>query len=212
MMARVICVLWVVMLLAQGVTAQDAEFIVPESIREPGPVHENPGGISYDQMLEILSDTPGGVPLPPDTVQTTMPGGAAPTAGLGYIAPEELRLELGHALYEDHIIALDYNRRVFEWQMVSTKVSFWVVIGLVGIGVFFAAIQFRRAMGATGAGENMTTDIEISGNGLKVSSPVLGVVILAISLGFFYLYLRHVYPIEHVRGAPEAAQSAEPAE
>jgi hypothetical protein len=57
----------------------------------------------------------------------------------------------------------------------------------------------------------MKTDIEFSGKGIKVSSPVLGVVILAISLGFFYLYLRHVYPIEYARGAPGAAQTVETA-
>jgi len=31
-----------------------------------------------------------------------------------------------------------------------------------------------------------------------VSSPVLGVVILVISLAFFYLYLVHVYPISEL--------------
>jgi len=31
-----------------------------------------------------------------------------------------------------------------------------------------------------------------------VASPVLGVVILVISLAFFYLYLVYVYPIEEI--------------
>jgi hypothetical protein len=31
-----------------------------------------------------------------------------------------------------------------------------------------------------------------------VSSPVLGVIILVISLGFFYLYLVYVYPISEI--------------
>jgi uncharacterized membrane protein len=122
-----------------------------------------------------------------------------------------LRIALGHALYEDHIHSLDYNRRVFEWQMFSTQVAFWIVIGLVASGLVFAGIQFRRAMGTAGPGDDMKTDIEFSGKGIKVSSPVLGVVILAISLGFFYLYLRHVYPIEYARGAPGAAQTVETA-
>jgi hypothetical protein len=40
------------------------------------------------------------------------------------------------------------------------------------------------------------TSLELSTTGLKVSSPVLGVVILALSLGFFYLYLVYAYPIQ----------------
>jgi hypothetical protein len=35
-------------------------------------------------------------------------------------------------------------------------------------------------------------------SGIKVSSPVLGVVILVISLAFFYFYLVYVYPIENI--------------
>ena len=42
------------------------------------------------------------------------------------------------------------------------------------------------------------TQIEASLQGIKVSSPVLGVIILTISLLFFYLYLYFVYPIENV--------------
>lgn len=42
------------------------------------------------------------------------------------------------------------------------------------------------------------TSIEASTSGLKVSSPVLGVIILSISLLFFYLYLAFVYPIHEI--------------
>ena len=42
------------------------------------------------------------------------------------------------------------------------------------------------------------TELEASVKGIKVSSPVLGVIILVISLLFFYLYLAFVYPIQEV--------------
>jgi uncharacterized membrane protein len=42
------------------------------------------------------------------------------------------------------------------------------------------------------------TEIQASLQGIKVSSPVLGVIILIISFLFFYLYLVHVYPINDV--------------
>jgi hypothetical protein len=40
-----------------------------------------------------------------------------------------------------------------------------------------------------------TTSIEAGKSGFKISSPVLGVIILTLSLAFFYLYLVHVYPV-----------------
>ena len=39
------------------------------------------------------------------------------------------------------------------------------------------------------------TQIEASLKGIRVSSPVLGILILIISFLFFYLYLIYVYPI-----------------
>jgi hypothetical protein len=46
--------------------------------------------------------------------------------------------------------------------------------------------------------EATSTTLEASATGIKLSSPVLGVIILALSLAFFYLYLVHVYPIEEI--------------
>ena len=40
------------------------------------------------------------------------------------------------------------------------------------------------------------TQLELNAQGVKVSSQVLGVVVLIISMGFFYLYLKTVYPIQ----------------
>lgn len=104
---------------------------------------------------------------------------------------------------------LDHRARVFAWQHLSTRVIFFVVLGLVAMGVFFAWIQFRQGMALrareTGAGMDATAssegpdhELEISAKGLKVSSPVLGVVILGLSLAFFYLHLVSVYPISEI--------------
>lgn len=85
---------------------------------------------------------------------------------------------------------LNHRQSVLEWQHLSTKIILFVVLTLVGMGLYFAWVQFQ-------SGETLNADnkIELSAEGLKVSSPVLGVIILALSIGFFYLYLVHVYPI-----------------
>jgi hypothetical protein len=45
---------------------------------------------------------------------------------------------------------------------------------------------------------DLNTQFEANFKGIKVSSPVLGVIILTLSLLFFYLYLVYVYPITEV--------------
>lgn len=95
--------------------------------------------------------------------------------------------------FENLLVGLDHRERVFEWQHNSSIAIFYVVIGIVLIGLYFSWMQFHRAKGEVGE-----TTVEASKDGFKVSSPVLGVIILLLSLAFFYLYLVHVYPISEV--------------
>jgi uncharacterized membrane protein len=163
---------------------------------------------TYEEKLAAESAKVGGTASVPPVVDNQKTPAAQAGTGFAYTATPELKAALGRALYEDHQEALDYNRRVFAWQMTSTRVSFWIVIGLVGVGVIFAAVQFAKSMRTAGTIADPNTEIEISAKGLKVTSPVLGVIILTISLGFFYLYLVHVYPIEYIRGAPPPTAGA----
>jgi len=43
---------------------------------------------------------------------------------------------------------------------------------------------------------------------VKVSSQVLGVIVLVVSMGFFYLYLKTVYPIQESNAPSTAATAA----
>lgn len=43
--------------------------------------------------------------------------------------------------------------------------------------------------------EKNTTTLEINSSGIKISSSVIGLVVLAMSFAFFYMYLQHVYNI-----------------
>jgi hypothetical protein len=110
-----------------------------------------------------------------------------------------------------------HRRAVFDWQLFSSKVIFYIVIALVLLGVYFSWLQFmaehRRATKPppgpgpeTEAGQKgeeaprrgLFTTFKAGSGGLEVSSSVLGIVILVISLAFFYLYLTHVYPITEI--------------
>ena len=112
-----------------------------------------------------------------------------------------------------------HRQRVFAWQLISSKVIFVLVTVLVFSGIYFAALQFHEGMrlraeasakanapGTSATGEKkadkpeepQVTKISASEHGIEVSSPVLGVIILVISLAFFYLYLVYVYPISEL--------------
>ena len=102
--------------------------------------------------------------------------------------------------YQYRIHGFEHRQRVFEWQHVSTKIIFIVVIVLVLSGIYFAAVQFHHGIThrKPGDSEEEATEFVASFKGVKVKSPVLGVIILVISLVFFYLYLVYVYPIVNV--------------
>ncbi|HED17472.1 MAG TPA: hypothetical protein ENI64_11740 [Gammaproteobacteria bacterium] len=103
------------------------------------------------------------------------------------------------AYYDYRIAGLEHRRKVFKWQLFSAKLIFIVVLVLVAAGIYFAAVQFHSGLRLGGKQEDIPqTEFEASLKGIKVRSPILGVIILSLSLAFFYLYLIYVYPIEDV--------------
>jgi hypothetical protein len=107
------------------------------------------------------------------------------------------------AYYENRTTGFHHRERVFEWQLLSSKIIFVVVVLLVLAGLYFSWLQFRADISKknendSGDTQQSVSTLEASAQGIKVSSPVLGVVILVISLLFFYLYLQYVYPIKEI--------------
>ena len=113
-----------------------------------------------------------------------------------------LYLKAWQAYYDYLSQGLAYRLKVFRWQALSSIIIFYTVLVLVFAGILFSGIQFYKSMrfsadkGQNGKADQPLTEFEASASGIKVSSPVLGVIILVISLAFFYLYLVYVYPIQ----------------
>ena len=93
-------------------------------------------------------------------------------------------------------------RRTYHWQNIASIIIFIVVIALVLAGVFFSWVQFRAA-----GFKNDPTTMDGSLQGIKLTTSALGLLILAISMGFFYLYLVYVYPI-NIHNAGQAVSDA----
>lgn len=109
---------------------------------------------------------------------------------------------LKSALSQYNLFGLEHRKRSLQWNLTSTIIIFWSVIFLVLCGIIFAGIQFYSSLYSKNKPgdpvQSLATNLEANMQGIKVSSPVLGVIILMISMLFFYLYLKYVYPITEI--------------
>lgn len=113
--------------------------------------------------------------------------------------------------YQYYQKSLDHRYATFSWQATSTKLIFLLVIGIVLCGLLFSFIHFKNALKQHEKNPNLTAEassLEVSMQGVKINSSVIGLIILALSLGFFYLYLVYVYPINQVKLDNEPQKTA----
>lgn len=110
---------------------------------------------------------------------------------------------LRKALSEYQLFGLQHRMKTLQWNLTSSRIIFWCVIFLVFAGIVFAGLQFYMYYTATkvnpgGPAESLDTEMEVSLKGVKINSPVLGIIILMMSFLFFYLYLVYVYPVTEI--------------
>jgi hypothetical protein len=137
------------------------------------------------------------------------------TLGTGEAMPAQYDDPQTNAKYQEAVRAeLDYQtysythaKRTFDWQYWSGRIIFWFAMLLVGAGLLFSAIQFYlgfrhptviKSRDDTQLAPAEASEFEATLHGIKLKSSVLGLLILAISMVFFYLYLKYVYPITNV--------------
>jgi len=107
--------------------------------------------------------------------------------------------------------------RTFNWQFWTSVVLLVVVVVICISGVIFSGFQLYSATAQDFRGRNadrlnadhlaankpdqLAANVELSWQSVRVTSSVIGLVVLVISLAFFYLFLKDVYPISAVGGA-----------
>lgn len=84
--------------------------------------------------------------------------------------------------------SLENRKHAFEWQHRYTLASTVAVFALVSVGAILAVLEFRK-------GKNDATSLKVSKEGVEVNSSVIGLLVLALSLVFFYLYVERIYAI-----------------
>jgi hypothetical protein len=107
-------------------------------------------------------------------------------------APSGVMADYYRAYYQaaaKHDVAqFEQDTAIYTWQHRTSIATTVLVFGIVGVGLLLSIQQFRR-------GEPGETSLELSRDGLKIRSPVIGLIVLVVSLVFFYLFLKVVYPI-----------------
>jgi hypothetical protein len=115
------------------------------------------------------------------------------------------RQELAQARYQHAIDLLAHRTAVFRWQLVSS----YVVLGIVALvtlaGLVFSAAQLFNALRLSQPQDNI--DLEISASKVRITSSVVGVVVLTLSIVFLFLFLDRIYEIREI-GAPPAQETA----
>ncbi|MEO3404997.1 hypothetical protein AAFN85_13910 [Mucilaginibacter sp. CAU 1740] len=118
-----------------------------------------------------------------------------------YIAIEKRNLNskaTNDSVSSYYMWALQNRRQVISRQQFTGNIIFIMVVVLVLSGLLFSAIQFYIAVKSVkkrSPPANAGTSFKASLSGIEVSSSVLGVIVLTISIVFFYLYLSKVYPL-----------------
>ena len=103
----------------------------------------------------------------------------------------------------------DHRLESFEWHYWTSVLIFIVVIVLMLSGLYFSYLQFVASEYGEKEGSDHRTQFKISKDGIEINSSVIGMLILFLSLGFFYLYLKEVYPLHTIQDGAQINDQAQ---
>lgn len=150
----------------------------------------------------------------------------------------QLSSELAEADLKSYAQYLKWQRTFaidsWEWHLLSTRILMAVVLAIVACGLWFTYLQFTKELkpaalvppappppppagqadpvnlppGQPGNGGGST--FKAGPAGIEITSQVVGLLVLAFSLAFFYLYVKEVYPMQEgeLRKQAEAADTS----
>lgn len=107
---------------------------------------------------------------------------------------QEMDLRISEISYKKK--ELDIIQEAFEWQANASVVLLYLVVFIALIGIIFSGIQLWKAYKLSDP--QTETTLEVSAGKIRITSSIVGIIILTISLGFMYLFLQEVYPIREV--------------
>lgn len=108
--------------------------------------------------------------------------------------------------YEYHVRVMDAAIHALDTQRVASNIVLILVVLVVVSGIGFAGFQLWKSVVV--AGVQSSTDLEISAGKVRVTSSVVGLVVLTLSLAFLYIYSKEIYHVSWV--GPAASEPQDP--
>jgi hypothetical protein len=106
--------------------------------------------------------------------------------------------------YREYLPALARAKvDLYLWQVPANWVLLVMTVVLVLSGVVLAGLQLYWSYRLGAFGESQ---LEVTDRALRVASPFVGLLILVVSLAFFYLFVHEIYRLRETgEGVPPAA-------
>jgi hypothetical protein len=109
-----------------------------------------------------------------------------------------------------YVFNVEHEKRSFKLQFYSSILIFILVVVIVSLGLILSYKQFmlneyiikqsiEQNKETIDKGTDTSASLEVGKDGVKINTAVIGLIILVISLVFFFLYLKFVYHIEFVK-------------
>jgi|GEM_PF-4385355 len=141
----------------------------------------------------------------------TLPANIAPAERLSAVE-RTAQICAGLAMDARRLDEQEATNAIYANQIVQNRILLFMVVFLTLAGVLLSALQLWASykLAAQGRGQLAEGgDISLSGGSIAVKSSVVGVVILALSLGFFVVFATEVYRLRPIDVAPEARPRTE---
>jgi hypothetical protein len=111
------------------------------------------------------------------------------------------------AQYDEQTAFMQHRIAVFRWQEHASNVMLWVVVAVVLCGLVFSAVQLAAAVRL---GRDSEGNLEIGAQGLKITSSVIGLFVLAMSIAFVVIFVDQIYSIQVVHLSGQTAPLGKP--
>ena len=112
----------------------------------------------------------------------------------GYME-NQIRVEEAKVNYK--IFALNHAKCLYKFQFIMTIVIFILVLAIVAFGMYLSYLQFSKDYIKDNE-KSTATNLKIGLTQLEISSNIIGLVILVISLAFFFIFVTKIYEITDI--------------
>lgn len=129
-----------------------------------------------------------------ETMLKNHPGNDDPAVINAYIDMRKKEYE-----YQKEVMEIYTN--AFRAQSIAAYIVLVLVVLVVVAGIAFAGFQLWKSVAI--AGVQPTTELEVSASKVRVTSSVVGIIVLTISLVFLYIYTTEIFHIRVI--APQTA-------